>query len=37
MPAAVEDIQYLTARVADLERQLDAETKLSRVKIIAAN
>jgi hypothetical protein len=30
-----EDIAYWTARVAELERQLDAATKLSEIKAIA--
>jgi hypothetical protein len=34
MPTA--DIEYWTARVAELERALDAETKLSKVNLIAA-
>jgi hypothetical protein len=34
MPTA--DIEHWTARVAELERELDAATKLSRVNLIAA-
>jgi hypothetical protein len=34
MPTA--DIEYWTARVAELERELDAEMKLSKVNLIAA-
>jgi len=30
------DVAYWTARVAELERELDAETKLSKVNLIAA-
>jgi hypothetical protein len=30
------DVEYWTARVAELERELDAETKLSKVNLIAA-
>jgi len=34
MPTA--DVEYWTARVAELERELNAETKLSKVNLIAA-
>jgi hypothetical protein len=30
------DVEYWTARVAELERELDAQTKLSKVNLIAA-